>query len=409
MEKIVGLYGGTFDPPHLAHLGVARAFLKEFPQARLVIMPCLIPPHKTRKTGGAEADQRLEMSRACFGALPRTSVDDYELTKEGTSYTYLTVNHLQDLYGDARICIVMGQDNLEIMESWREYRYLLDTCIIAVAVRGDEALSPIIDGLREKYGADIRILHTEKSPLSSTEVRRLVSLGLPCDHAVTKEVANYISREGLYSMTETVIPIKEIYAYISGLSPRRLSHTYGVEKAAIMLANNHYPTLDKRIVSAAALLHDCTKEKDAEGHREIAKKYGAVFDETTASTVKLQHAVTGAAVAEKEFLLPEAALAILTHTTAAANMNPLQKIIYMADFIEENRKDELCLSVRQYYFNSLKEDKTRALDKTLLFALEESIKLLRQECKNVHPHTLEARNFIKECLADEDNNRGSKQ
>jgi len=409
MEKIIGLYGGTFDPPHLAHLGVAEAFLREFPTSSLVIMPCLIPPHKTRKTGGAEAWHRLEMARACFGGLPRTTVSDYELTKEGTSYTYLTVNRLLEENKDVKICLIMGQDNLEIMESWREYRYLLNTCIIAVAVRGDEELSPIADTLRTKYGADIRVLHTEKSPLSSTEVRRLVSLGLPCNHAVTKEVSDYINREGLYSMTETVIPIKEIYAYISGLSPRRLSHTYGVEKAAIMLANNHYPFLDKGLVSAAALLHDCTKEKDAEGHKAIAEKYGMTFDEITASTVKLQHAVTGALIAEREFFLPEAARAILTHTTAAADMDPLQKIIYMADFIEENRKDELCLSVKQYYFNSLKEDREKALDKTLLFAIEEGIKVLEQECKRVHPHTLEARNFIKECLADEDDSWGSKQ
>ncbi len=409
MDNIIGLYGGTFDPPHLAHLSVAKAFLSQFDRASLVIMPCLIPPHKTRKTGGAEAIQRLAMARACFGSLPRTSVSDFEITKEGTSYTYLTVQHLLETNGDAKICLIMGQDNLEIMESWREYRYLLDTCIIAVALRGDEEISPVVESLRAKYGADIRVLHTEKSPLSSTAIRRLVRFGLPFDRAVTKEVRDCIIGEGLYSMTDTAIPIREIYDYIKLLSPRRLSHTYGVEKAAIMLANNHYPTLDRVLVSAAALLHDCTKEKDAEGHKEIAEKYGVVFDEITACTVKLQHAVTGAAIAEREFGLPEAARAILTHTTAAADMDPLQKIIYMADFIEENRKDELCLAVKRYYFDRLKEDRARALDKTLLFALEEGIKVLEQECKTVHPHTLEARNFIKECLADENDSWRTEQ
>ena len=409
MERIIGLYGGTFDPPHLAHLGVAKAFLNEFTKASLIIMPCLIPPHKTRKTGGAEAMQRLNMAKVCFGALPRTTVSDYELAKDGTSYTYLTVNHLLANNSGAKICLIMGQDNLEIMESWREYRYLLDSCIIAVAVRGDEELSPVIEKLKNEYGADIRVLHTEKSPLSSTAIRRLVRAGLPYGHAVTREVADYIKREGLYSMTELTIPIKDIYAFISGLSPRRLSHTYGVEKAAIMLANNHYPSLDKSLVCAAALLHDCTKEQDAEGHRAIAEKYCITFDDITASTVKLQHAVTGAVVAEKEFGLPEAARAILTHTTAAENMDPLQKIIYMADFIEENRKDELCLAVKQYYFNSLKENKAKALDKTLLYALEESIKVLEKECKTVHPHTLKARNFIKESLADENDSWRNKQ
>lgn len=409
MEKIIGLYGGTFDPPHLAHLGVAAAFLDAFPDSRLVVMPCLIPPHKTRMSGGADGESRLAMSRLCFGSLPRVTVSDYELKAEGVSYTYLTVRHLLQTEDGVRVCLIMGQDNLEIMESWREYRYLLDNCIIAVALRGDEPLNPVIDKLRGQYGADIRVLHTEKSPLSSTEIRRLKGLGLPYRHTVTGEVADYMENKHLYSDLKTEIQMDKIYAFISSLSPRRLSHTYGVEKAAMMLAGNHYPCLDRRLVCAAALLHDCTKEKDAEGQAAIAKEYGVSFDPITAQTVKIQHAVTGAAVAKAVCGLPEVAEAILTHTTAAADMTPLQKIIYMADFIEENRKDELCLAVRGYYFDRLKENRETALDKTLLYAIEEGIKVLEKECKTVHPHTLEARKFLKECLADEDDNRGTKQ
>ncbi len=408
MKKIMGLYGGTFDPPHLAHIEVAKAFLASFPEASLTVMPCLIPPHKVRTSGGAEGQHRLSMARLAFGALPRTAVSDYELKKEGVSYTYLTVGHLLETE-DCTVCLIMGQDNLEIMESWKEYQYLLKNCIFAVALRGDEPISPTVDKLRCKYGADIRLLRMEKSPLSSTDVRRLVSLGLPLCRAVTEEVADYMENNGLYSNVAVNIPLKEIYEYIKGLSAKRLSHTYGVEKAAIILANNHYPALDKRLVSAAALLHDCTKEYSAEEHAAAAKKYGAVFDPVSAVTVKLQHAVTGAAVAEKVFDLPEAAEAILTHTTAAADMTPLQKIIYMADFIEENRKDELCLSVKKYYFKALAEDKATALDKTLLFAIEEGIKVLEMECKTVHPHTLEARKFLKEYLADESDDRRNRK
>lgn len=405
----MGLYGGTFDPPHMAHLGVAKAFLAAYPTASLVVMPCLIPPHKTRSTGGATAEDRLHMAQLCFGGLPRTTVSDYELAQAGTSYTYLTVNHLKGLYPNTRVCLIMGQDNLEIMESWREYKYLLANCSIAVALRGDEELSPTVEKLRVGYGADISILHTQKSPLSSTAIRRAVCLGIPVKDAVEGTVAEYIGRKGLYRNVEALIPTKEIMEYISVLSPRRLSHTYGVEKAAIMLAKNHYPSLELRLVSAAALLHDCTKEQDAQGHAELAARYGVSFDPVAASTVKLQHAVTGSAVAKAVFGLPEVAEAILTHTTACADMSPLQKIIYMADFIEENRKDDLCLAVRQYYFSCLKQDPKTALDKALLYALDESIKVLTEECKTIHPHTLEARTFIKESLADENNNGWNKQ
>lgn len=409
MDKLLGLYGGTFDPPHKAHLEVANAFLNGFEGASLTVMPCLIPPHKMRDTGGANEHHRLNMTKLCFGSLKGVNVSDYELKSGGTSYTYLTVNHLQEENPKAKICLVMGQDNLLIIEKWREYRYLLDNCVIAVAVRGGEPLSPMVQALGDKYGADIRILNMDSFPLSSTAVRRAVRLGLPFGDMVTNGVEAYIKSEGLYKDMAVDIPTEDILQYIQKLSNKRLSHTFGVEKAAILLAENHYPSLDTRLVSAAALLHDCTKELDAEGHRAIAEEYGVCFDEITASTLKLQHAVTGAAVAEKRFGLPEAAQAILTHTTAAPDMNPLAKIIYLADFIELGRKDELCISVREEYFKNLAENKETAIDKTLLFALDESIKALNEECKAVHPHTLEARTFIKESLADEDNNGGLKQ
>lgn len=404
MDKLIGLYGGTFDPPHKAHKEVVKAFLNGFKGASLTVMPCLIPPHKQRDTGGASASQRLDMARLCFGALENVLVSDYELHNEGTSYTYLTVKHLQAENPNAKICLIMGQDNLLIIEKWKEYRFLLESCVIAVAVRGDEPLSPVIEVLKSKYGADIRLLNMQSYPLSSTAIRRAVSLGLPYGDLVTSEVEAYIKSEGLYKNMAVNIPTSDILQYIRRLSHKRLFHTFGVEKAAILLAKNHYPELDRRLVSAAALLHDCTKELSADEQAATAAEYGVQFDELTASTLKLQHAVTGAAVAEKRFGLPEAAEAIITHTTAAADMSPLAKIIYLADFIDFSRRDELCISVRLQYFKYLKENAQTAIDKTLLFALDGSIKALIEECKAIHPHTLEARTFIKESLADENNN-----
>lgn len=202
-----------------------------------------------------------------------------------------------------------------------------------------------------------------------------------------------------------------IYDYINDiLSPKRRRHTYGVEKAAIILAKNHYPDLDKELVAAAALLHDCTKELSAEEQLEVAEKHGAVFTELELDAPKLRHAVTGAAVARSMFGLPEEATnAILYHTTAKADMSPMEKILYLADFIDEYRNDELCKDVRQKYFTFFKAEKETAMDRTLLYALDRSIEILMEECKQIHPHTIEARNFLKENLADEDNKRRTEQ
>lgn len=204
--------------------------------------------------------------------------------------------------------------------------------------------------------------------------------------------------------------LEEIREYIAILSPPRARHTLGVEKAALMLKDNHFPQLDAEKVSAAALLHDCTKELSAEEQLETAERLGVLFSPEELDTPKLRHAVTGAATARCVFGLGEdVSDAILYHTTARADMSPLEKILYLADFIDENRSDELCTDVRAVYFSFWNNDRKSALDRTLLYALDRSIEILKTECKRIHPHTIEARNFLKRSLADEDNLRRDKQ
>ena len=194
----------------------------------------------------------------------------------------------------------------------------------------------------------------------------------------------------------------KIKSYISGLSEKRLRHTLGVERAALMLAGRHYPLLNPTLVSAAALLHDCTKELSAQEQAETALKYGVVFDETERETPKLWHAVTAAVIAKEEFGLPaEAASAIRCHTTGKADMSDLDKVVYLADFIEANRADALCRAVRDRYTALFEKSPETAVDKTLIYALENVIEVLDKECKHIHPHTIEARNFLKGIFADE--------
>ena len=92
MEKI-GLYGGTFGPPHLGHVYAAKTFLREVAPDRLLIMPAGIPPHK-EKAAGDTPELRLAMCRAAFGDLPHTEISDYEIRKPGKSYTVETLEHL---------------------------------------------------------------------------------------------------------------------------------------------------------------------------------------------------------------------------------------------------------------------------------------------------------------------------
>ncbi len=195
-EKLLGLYGGTFDPPHKAHLALAKTFTQSAEGARLIVMPCLIPPHKTKAAGGADAADRLAMAKLCFEGV--AEVSDYELNKKRTSYTHFTVKHLKRKYPKYKICLIMGQDNLEIIEKWKEYLYLLENCAFAVALRGDEEISPKIDYLRQRYKAEIYLLPMEKQNISSTEIRRRLIAGESTEGLLTDEVYDYIKREGLY-------------------------------------------------------------------------------------------------------------------------------------------------------------------------------------------------------------------
>ncbi len=404
MEKLIGLYGGTFNPPHNAHLAVAKSFLQAFPTATLTVMPCFVPPHKAEAKGSASPESRLEMARLCFGTLERTSVSDMELVAGGTSYTYLTVTKLKELYPDSKVCLLMGYDNLEIFEQWRNYEYLLENCKIAAVGRGSVEAEEKAEFFRKKYGADISVLPMELSSLSSTAIRNAFAEGKSIDEAMPRSVGEYIAARGLYSKAD----IEGIITYIQSLSPRRRTHTMNVEKAAWMLTKNHYPTLNKGIVAAAAYLHDCTKELSAEAHFALCEKYGVELDEVERSNPKLLHAKTGAAVAKAEFALPAGAVeAISYHTTARAAMSEFDKVLFLADFIECGRTDEFCVAVRNRYFEELAKDRAKAVDRTLLYAMNRSIEILQEELKPIHPHTLEARNFLKEQLANEDDCRGT--
>jgi len=114
MEKI-GLYGGTFAPPHLGHVHAARAFLRAIPVDRLLIMPTFQPPHKA-KAAGDTPEVRLEMCRAAFGDIPGIEVSDYEIAKADVSYTVQTLRHLTA--ENREIYLLCGTDMFLTLEKW---------------------------------------------------------------------------------------------------------------------------------------------------------------------------------------------------------------------------------------------------------------------------------------------------
>lgn len=180
------------------------------------------------------------------------------------------------------------------------------------------------------------------------------------------------------------------------LSEKRLKHTEGVVKAALQLAENHYPTLDREKVELAALMHDFTKEYTPAQHFQICARYGIALSETDRSAEKLLHARTAAAIAYHVYALPEDVCeAIRWHTTGRADMTPLETVIYLADWIEENRTWPACVRLRSYYEKEIPavRRRERTLYRTLVRAFESVIRDNLTDRVYIDPNTVLARNF----------------
>lgn len=180
------------------------------------------------------------------------------------------------------------------------------------------------------------------------------------------------------------------------LSEKRMRHTEGVVRAAVLLASRHFPEIDPETAELAALFHDYTKEYTAEEHLRVLKTYGEVPTDEEMQSPKLFHARTAALLAEKEYgLSSEVVSAIRWHTTGRAGMSPLECVIYFADYIEDTRTFPACIRLREYYekqYAALK-DQTRALNKALVRSFDITIRDLLAGHKTVDPNTVQARNY----------------
>lgn len=205
MNKIerIGIYGGTFSPPHLGHLKAAETFLAEVNPDRLLVIPTFLPPHKAVSPADSP-EHRLEMTRLCFSSLQNTEVSDIEIRRQGKSYTYDTLSALSK--EDRELFFLCGTDMLLTLDKWHRFR---DIFSLATAVLERRECDPVLDRrIREKidfyrseYGA--RILEIEISPLvlSSTDVRNAVASSAPRSRLlkmVPSAVADYIETHGLY-------------------------------------------------------------------------------------------------------------------------------------------------------------------------------------------------------------------
>ena len=198
----VGVFGGAFDPPHDAHLALARTAIEALALDRLLIVPTGDAWHKSRPL--SPAADRLAMCRLAFESLPQVVVDDRELRRDGPTYTIDTLSELHAQWPDAELFLQIGADQAAAFHTWRRAQEIVDIAIISIAARADRAGSEIdfdsnnpLPGVRVTPGS-VRVLPLPPLPHSATEVRSRAAAGLTIDHLVAPAVAGYIAEHHLY-------------------------------------------------------------------------------------------------------------------------------------------------------------------------------------------------------------------
>jgi nicotinate-nucleotide adenylyltransferase len=195
----LGLFGGTFDPPHIGHLIVAQDALEQLRLDRILFIPAGAPPHKLKQeiTSGAT---RLAMLEAAVGADARFGIETLELERSGPSYTVDTVAALKGKYPGAELVLLIGADQYREFGTWREPARVASMATIAVLSRsGSESGSGPSAGEVESADVGGRYLKVTRIDISSTRVRQRASQGESIRYLVPAAVEAYIGAHRVYT------------------------------------------------------------------------------------------------------------------------------------------------------------------------------------------------------------------
>ncbi len=210
----IGIFGGTFNPIHIAHLRIAEEIRDKFKLARVIFVPAATPPHKPL-ADNLSFETRLEMVRLAISSNPFFTFSDIEGKREGKSYSIDTLHRFRELYPSDEFYFIMGSDSFADFTSWKEYTAIFSCCNIVAIMRPGTAVSSLkealpVDVAREfcYYEAEKRLSHKSgysvyyivgtQLDISSTALREMTKLGRSIKYLVPDSVAHYIHEQRLY-------------------------------------------------------------------------------------------------------------------------------------------------------------------------------------------------------------------
>ena len=368
---------------------------------RLILVPDCLPPHKSaQEVIGAE--HRLAMVRLAAESLdlPKgmVQVSDAELRRTGKSYTVDTMREFRRQFPEDTIWLLMGTDMFLTFQDWYAAEEILQMCGLCAfgrtAADTEELFSSQRRYLQERFGARIAtIAIPEIVDISSTALREGLSSEKTYQEYGRRYLApavyGYILRHRLYGTRADLRRLEGPEfraAALSHLKGSRIPHVLGTARTAVDLARRW--GADAEEARRAALLHDCTKRLNLEEQLALCEKYQIALDDVERRELKLLHAKTGAAVARDVYGVSDAVHdAIFWHTTGKADMTLLEKIIYLADYIEPTRDFCDLRRLRSLAFQDL--------DQAMLLGFTMAVEDLSRQGGVVHPNSVRARDYLK--------------
>lgn len=376
----IAIFGGSFDPVHREHVNFVRAAIGCLRLDKVFVMPAHTPPHKPYRTLLADAD-RLELCRLAFSSMPEVEVSDYEIAQGGTSFTYLTCRYFREKYPSAEIFFLVGTDMLRDFPTWRNPQSIVNDVTVAVCGRNDQAgwWEHEQRVFAEKFGKPFARVDYNGEDISSTKIRVLAGAGMRLTDFMDEKTAAYIEKKGLYK-------IENADKALALEKPERRAHSIRVANLAAARALKL--KIPERKAIAAALFHDCAKNLHCDSPYlqgfTLPKEWGEV-------PASVRHQFAGAFVAETAFGVTDEDIlnAVRYHTSARENMSELEKLIFLADMLEEERHYEGVELLRALFWSK------DGLDDCLERALYETLLFLKTKGAEVYPLTQKAYEFYK--------------
>ena len=197
----IGIMGGTFNPPHLGHLILARIAVERLCLDKVIFIPTGKILYKDNSEI-ASARDRLAMTDIAIEGNPKFDVSDIEISDSGTTYTYKTLGKLREIYANGHFYFIVGADSLDYMDKWREPEKIFERCsVVALSRTGyeDTKCEEKADELRKRYNADIIFLSMPTVDISSTEIRKRIRCGMDVESLLPEGVERYIKLNNLYT------------------------------------------------------------------------------------------------------------------------------------------------------------------------------------------------------------------